>query len=62
MERLGVEFSLVIGVLFIQAFLGIKHSEGKRKDGDVMDLSVCIPIYYAWSQNTRKTSNGRIPF
>jgi hypothetical protein len=43
-----------IGVLFVQEFLGIKHSEGKRKDGDVMDLSVCIPIYHAWTRMPEK--------
>jgi hypothetical protein len=32
------------GVLFIQEFLGIKHSEGKRKDWARHGFStVCIP-------------------
>ena len=39
----GAFFS-TIGVLLTQEFLGIKHSEGKRKDGDGMALTVCIPI------------------
>jgi hypothetical protein len=29
---------------FDTGVLGIKHSEGKRKDGDGMALTVCIPI------------------
>lgn len=37
-------FFSTIGVLLRQEFLGIKHSEGKRKDGDGMALTVCIPI------------------
>ena len=32
------------GVLFIQEFLGIKHSEGKRKDwGRHVFSTMCIP-------------------